>query len=302
MNRRQLIRCASQLGIGLPLSRMLYLNGYQKLEKVGLQLSTITAMLAEDFPGTLQIVAEIGYDQVEFSALGLLGRDPMEVKDLLATHSLEAPVGRVSFDVPNDFMSMPRDEQIKIFGSQGSLESLKSRIERSIKTCQVLQQDLLIIPAIMPHAFSSREQVKDTIKMLQEMAVRCQDQGITLGYHNHNWEFDEIDGMIPYLLMLESLDPRKFTFQLDTYWVRKANHSMDDLLKKYAGRFITCHLKDMDAEGDFEDVGYGEIDFSHFLREAIDQGARYFFVERDTSPDPMLTIQKSYENLRNLEF
>ena len=273
--------------------------------KIGSHRTTIIhdhGYTVQDFAGTLQKVSEIGYDQVEFSALGLLGRDPKEVKDLLTQHGLKAPVGRVAFDVPPDFMSMPREEQIKIFGSQGSMDSLKSRIKKSIAECQILEQKWLIIPAIMPHAFSDLQQVKKMIALLQEMSKVCQDEGITLGYHNHNWEFDEVEGHIPYHMMLDQLDPEHFTFQLDTYWVKKAEHSIDDLLTKYSGRFVTCHLKDIDAEGDFEDVGHGEIDFANFLKEAIKQGAHYFFVERDTSPDPMQSIQRSYEYLKELTF
>ena len=302
MHRRQLLKDTGLLAAMIPCGRWIRPKKYEKLNKIGVQLSTITATLAQDFPGTLAKVAEIGFDQVEFSAMGLLGRDPGEVKDLLAANKLEAPVGRVAFDVPEGFMSMQRDEQMKIIGSQGSLDSLKSRIQRSINECQVLGQQLLIIPAIMPHAFSDMEQFKKTVAVLDEMGRTCRDQDITLGYHNHNWEFDELEGIIPYYYMLDHLDPEIFTFQLDTYWVRKANQSLSDILDKYASRFTTCHLKDIDADGGFEDVGHGVINFAEFIKQAQDQGARYFFVERDTSPDPMQSIQRSYNFLEDLEF
>ncbi len=302
MNRRKmLIHTACLTGL-YPLSGFVPVTPYRRLKNIGLQLSTITATLVQDFPGTLEKVSAIGYDQVEFSALGLLGRDPQEVKDLLDKNNLMAPVGRVSFDVPPDFMAMPREDQIKIFGNQGSMDSLKSRIERSINECKVLGQNLLIIPAIMPHAFSDMDQVKGMITMLSEMAAKCQDEGITLGYHNHNWEFNEIDGTIPYFLMLESLPPDIFTFQLDTYWVRKADYSLDEILDKYSGRFITCHLKDINTAGDFEDVGHGDIDFPSFLKKATGQGAKYFFVERDTSPDPIASIERSFNYLKDLQY
>ena len=72
---------------------------------MGLQLSIITSSLAQDFSGTLASVSEIGFKRVEFSAMGFLGREPVEVKEFLDQHNLEASVGRVAFDVPNDFMS-----------------------------------------------------------------------------------------------------------------------------------------------------------------------------------------------------
>ena len=302
MNRRQWMQQSGLMAAALPFRKWSYSRSKEKLAKIGLQLSTITASLAEDFPGTLKKVAEIGYQQVEFSALGLLGRDPLEVKDLLQSNKLEAPVGRVSFDVPSNFMSMSREDQVKIFGSQGSMDSLKARIKKSVEECKALNQKWLIIPAIMPHTFSDMDQIKQMISLLGDMSAYCQDEGVTLGYHNHNWEFNEVDGSIPYFMMLDQLDPSAFTFQLDTYWVRKANQSLDDLLANHSGRFTTCHLKDINVDGDFEDVGHGEIDFAQFLKDALAQGSQYFFVERDTSPDPMESIRRSYDFLLDLEF
>ncbi len=302
MNRREWLQQSTCYGFLLPFHSWYVGTSGAKLQKIGLQLSTITPVLSTDFDGTIKQVAAIGYNQVEFSALGLLGRDPLEVKDLLQSNNLEAPVGRVSFAAPPDFMSLSREQQMKIFGSQGSLDSLKSRIQNALKECEVLNQKWLIIPAIMPHAFSDLDQVKRTITFLQEMGKYCRDHGVILGYHNHHWEFNEVGGIIPYHLMLEQIDPEYFTFQLDTYWVRKAGQSLGDLLSGHTGRFTTCHLKDIDGEGGFEDVGHGEIDFSTFLDTAIKQGSKYFFVERDTSPDPMQSIERSYKYLRALQF
>jgi hypothetical protein len=79
--------------------------------------------------------------------------------------------------------------------------------------------------------------------------------------------------------MLEELSPELFTFQIDTYWVRKAGLDLGDILTRHAGRFITCHFKYISETGDFEDVGHGNIDFPTFTRPTVDQGAKYFFVD-----------------------
>ena len=302
MNRRRLLKHLSLAAVGSMAIPSYARSEFRKLKQFGVQLSTITPMMAADFAGTLAEVASIGYKQVEFSALGFLGREAAEAKDLLDKNGLEAPVGRVAFNVPADFMTMPRDQQMKVFGNQTSMESLVERINTSLEECKLLDQRYLIIPAIMSHVFSDMTQVKNMIATLQESAKKCQDQGVMLGYHNHNWEFDELDGKIPYTIMLEELDPELFTFQLDTYWVRKAGWDLTEILNTYSGRFITCHLKDIDNEGDFEDVGHGEIDFPAFLKKAQSQGAKYFFVERDTSDDPMESIRRSYASLKDMRF
>lgn len=304
MDRRELIRnmlLISCTGFGT-VPKILEYSDLKKFKNFGLQLSTIAAAMAEDLPGTLEEVAKIGYLQVEFSALGFLGHDVLKVKDILLRNKLSAPVGRVAFKVPPDFMSMPRDRQMQFFSTQASLDSLKERIELSMNECKIMGQKILIIPAIMPHNFTDLDKIRKMIAQLKESSKRCRDAGILLGYHNHNWEFNEVGGTIPFEMMLQELDPDLFTFQLDTYWVRKAERIPGEMLAKYPGRFITCHLKDIDQEGDFEDVGYGEINFSAFIKKAKDQGAKYFFVERDTSEDPFQSIKRSYQFLKNMKY
>ena len=61
----------------------------RKLTEFGLQLSTITPLLMADFEATLAQVAAIGYRQVEFSALGFLGRPASMVVDLLESNLCE---------------------------------------------------------------------------------------------------------------------------------------------------------------------------------------------------------------------
>ncbi len=77
---------------------------------------------------------------------------------------------------------------------------------------------------------------------------------------------------------------------------------LDDYLTRHAGRFPSCHMKDIDADGDFEDVGHGQIDFPTFTRMAVAQGARHFFVERDNPPDPSASIVRSYEYLSQMTY
>lgn len=78
-------------------------TGARQLESFGLQLSTITRLLMADFEGTLAAVAALGNRQVEFSALGFLGRPASLVVDLLKANDLAAPVGRISPKLPADF-------------------------------------------------------------------------------------------------------------------------------------------------------------------------------------------------------
>lgn len=274
----------------------------QQLDDIGLQLSTVTPQLMADMPGTLQRVAQIGYSQVEFSALGFLGRDVQEIKSLLLANNLTAPVGRVSPKMPIEFYSMPRKEQRAMFASTSAPANLLRNVESCIADAKALGQSSLVLPVLMPDQFGSLAQVKKNVALLQQAGELCISEGLRFGYHNHAWELAPVDGVVPYDLMLEETDPAQVTFQLDAYWIRKGGGDLTEYLTRYAGRFSSCHMKDIDVAEDFADVGDGLIDFPKFTREAMAQGAANFFVERDNPPEPMRSIERSYNYLRDMKF
>lgn len=274
----------------------------RRLERFGLQLSTVTPLLLADFEGTLETVAQIGYPQVEFSAMGFLGRSPEQVRRMLAANGLEAPVGRITPRLPENFFSLSRPDAMKVFQERGQLSFLLDNVSASLDAAAALGQKTLVLPALMPDHFRSLDQVKRNIEVMNQAGELCARQGVVFGYHNHNWELAPLEGTVPYELMIEQTSPDQVTFQLDAYWIAKGGGSLSDYLSRYAGRFSSCHMKDIDAQGDFADVGDGEIDFPRFTREAIAQGAEYFFVERDNPPDPAASIRRSYAYLKQMTY
>ena len=276
--------------------------GGRRLTQFGLQLSTVTRLMMQDFEGTLRQVAGIGYSLVEFSAMGLLGRPVEHVKELMAEVGLQAPIGRVSPKLPADVMQMPREEAMRVFAERGQARYLVENVKHALEDAQAFGQKVINLPALPPTEFGSLEQVKQNIAAINAAGEVCAAQGVQFGYHNHDWELTPIDGIIPYDLMIEQTDPQNVSFQLDTYWIVKAGGNLSDYLSRYSGRFNSTHLKDIDADGDFEDVGYGAIDFPSFVAQAEAVGAAYHFVERDNPPDPLGAIQRSYDYLRNMTY
>lgn len=309
MLRRELLFLASGvalspglLGAGASLMREKPLKSSNKLDHIGLQLSTVTSLMLNDFEGTLAKISEVGYDQVEFSAMGFLGRPVNYVQKLLTDNNLAAPVGRVSPALPEGTLQLPRAELLQVFREHSKPEYLLENIRHCISDAQMLGQKYLNLPALMPDNFQSIDQVKANIDLLNAAGDLCAKNGLLFGYHNHDWELKPIDGVIPFDLMLEQTDDDKVGFQLDAYWIVKGGGDLDSYLTKYPGRFPSCHMKDIDSNGDFADVGDGKIDFPAFTRKAIAQGSKYFFVERDNPPAPALSIERSYAYLSKMMF
>lgn len=268
--------------------------------KFGVQLSTITSLMMRDFEGSLAKAAEIGYDQVEFSARGFLGRPPEEVKALLEKYQLDAPVARVTPNYPANYFTLPASERIAAGRPFSGIENLLKNVEYALSVAKYMGQEYLNLPIAPREEFASRRQVENLIRLFNEAGAMCKEQGVLFGYHNHNFEFVEVDGIHPYDLMLAETDPELVSFQFDTYWVRRGGGDLIDYMQKYPGRFPSVHLKDINNEGGFEDVGYGTINFPEFIAAALENGSKYFFVERDGPPEPVQAIQRSYDYLSRL--
>ena len=274
----------------------------EKLRSFGLQLSTVTPLMQKDFEGTLARVAEIGYRQVEFSAMGFLGRPANYVQSLLLQNQLAAPVGRITPRLPDDFFTLPLKQAMAVYRQQGALEFFLDNVKYSLDVALSMEQKFLNLPAFMPDHFATLNGVKRVVELLNEAGELCAKEGVLFGYHNHDWEFAEVDGVNPFEYMLENTQAGKVGYQLDVYWVAKAGGNALDVMARHAGRFPSLHLKDIDASGDFTDVGYGEIDFPSVVRDALAQGTQHFFVERDNPPDPESSITRSYGYLDKMTF
>ena len=136
---------------------------------------------------------------------------------------------------------------------------------------------------------------------MNKSAEACKKAGITFAYHNHDAEFKEVEGKIPYHLLLTETNPDLLKMELDLCWVTKAGVDPVELFRNHPGRFSLWHVKDIDKElkGPLP-VGTGIIDFKRIFANAELAGMKHFFVEHDMPADPFASITTSINNLKNI--
>src|SRR5664280_1323900 len=133
---------------------------------------------------------------------------------------------------------------------------------------------------------------------------------IGFGYHNHDFEFDTVEGKVPYFdVFLPEIDKDLLTMELDLFWTTKAGQDPVEIFKKYPGRFQLFHMKDMltkkapifttNGVNDFAPVGTGLIDFKRILAAKKTAGMKYMIVEQDNAGEnkPFEAIKTSITNL-----
>jgi sugar phosphate isomerase/epimerase len=114
-----------------------------------------------------------------------------------------------------------------------------------------------------------------------KLGEQTRKAGIQLGLHNHDFEFEKLDGQLIYDKLMGELDPQlvKMQFQLA---VVRLGYNAADFFEKYPGRFISMHLQDWSPSLKKEvPLGQGEVDWKRVFAAAKTGGIKNYFVEMD---------------------
>lgn len=258
---------------------------------VGLQLYTIRDAMADDVLGSLQKVADMGYKNVELA---------------------DYANGQFYGYAPAEFKKIVNDMGMDIISSHAGVEATGITRENAQKMADD-HAELGVKYCVQPWVNEEDRNIESYKKMIaawNEVGLVMKDVGIQFGYHNHNFEFKPMDGIIPYYdLFMKEMDADLITMELDLYWVTKASQDPVEMFNKYPGRFQLLHFKDMADDSnipfyevikdDLTSVGSGLIDFKRIWEARETAGMKYMFVEDDNQGNgkPFEGIETSIENL-----
>lgn len=163
--------------------------------------------------------------------------------------------------------------------------------EVAIQAHKVAGMKYIVMPS-MPKVKTLAE-LKSYCEYYNRIGERCNAAGLRFGYHNHSFEFVEIEGEMMYDYMLKNTDPSKVFFQMDVYWVVRGGQSPVEYLNLYLGRFEMLHLKDHKELGQSGMVGFDAI-----FRNAVKGGVKHLVVEVEKyNFSPLESIDKSLDYL-----
>jgi sugar phosphate isomerase/epimerase len=249
------------------------------MRKIGLQLYSIHSEAEKDMLGTLEKVKDMGYDSVQFA--GLFGVASKEVKKVLDSTGLTVAGAHIPLD-------------------RFSGEAFKRHMEEQM----VLGNDLMIMPYLTEEQRKSINDYKRVAETLNEAGFRGKEYGLRIAYHNHDFEFYELDGKLPFDVIYQETDSELVKMELDTYWAKFADFEPEDLLNKYKYRCVSLHLKDMTTKDDKKVstiAGSGMLDMKRFLRLADEQKVDYCVIEQEYfEGNPLAEVEKGVQNIKAL--
>ena len=283
MNRRTFLQSTA----GLSALSMLRLEAHPNAKSVGLQLYTLREDIQKQgIEKILAEVAKLGYKKVEnfgYNQGKFFGKTPTEYRKLLDDNGLKAISGHYMTARSNSF---------------GVMDGLTRNWDKVIEDAAVVGQEYAVIAYLIDNE-RKPEDYKQLFDQLNKGSEVAKKAGLTLGYHNHDFEFTQkIDGEKPYDLLLKNTN---VIMEVDLYWVAKAGENANEYFSKFPGRFPLWHLKDMakTERKEFAEVGVGSIDFGALFKNAEKAGLKHYFVEQDVCQRPPLeSIKISIDNIQ----
>ncbi len=160
-------------------------------------------------------------------------------------------------------------------------QELKQNLDDRIAYAKELGLTQMILSTFgLPNAATMSDWAKAAGE-LNKIGERTRKAGIQLGFHNHNFEFREIDGVLIYDRLMTEFDPKLIKMQFQVA-VISLGYKAATYLREYPGRFISLHLADYaPAEKKQVAVGKGAVDWKDLFKAAKKGGIKNYFVEVD---------------------
>jgi len=279
MKRRMFIQTLSAAaagGMALPSQ----LRFPKRLDRIGLELYAVRHEMAKDPEKTLAAIRAIGYTDVELLwSFDNFRRSAAQVAETLKKEGLRAPSAHIS--------------PIILFVGW----------ERSLETAKQLGHQYLIVPDFGGETTRTLDDWREWADRFNTAGAVARKAGIWLAFHNEADHMKPIDGMAPYDVFVERLDPSVVRLQLDTGNMLIGGGDPMRYLDKYRDRYWSFHLKDVvpDRSSDTR-LGKGIFDFKRFLAAVPALEQKPCYVEDESPSDELAAARSNFDYLHTLDF
>lgn len=269
--------------------------------RLALQLYSVREDLEKDFLGTLKKVKAIGYEGGELA--GLYGKSAEEVKNAFDEAGLVPISAHVAY------------------------QDLMPDIQGVVKTYSDIGCKYIVIPYLPEDLRYGTEKYPEVVDGIKQIGKVCNEYGIVLLYHNHDFEFATNEkGEYVLDALYNEVPANLLQTEIDTCWVNVAGENPCDYVRKYAGRAPIVHLKDFvgeknknmykligieeeekKSEGNFEfrPLGYGKQNVQAIVDAARDAGATWVIAEQDEpsmGKSRMECAEMSYKYMQTIKY
>jgi sugar phosphate isomerase/epimerase len=231
---------------------------------IGCQTYPVRTLIAQDFPGTLKILADAGFQRIELCS---------------PAGYAQAGFADVAKYKGPELRKLLGDVGLKCESAHFSMEELRSNMDASIAWARDVGLTQMLVASLGGPKDPTMDDVKRAADEYNKFGEQSAKAGIQQGLHNERFEMSTVDGQRTYDLLFQLLDPKlvKFQFQCSTI-----SHGFDPIayFTKYPGRFVSMHVQDWsEVTKKIVPVGQGDLDWKKVFAAAKVGGIKNYFVE-----------------------
>jgi len=178
---------------------------------------------------------------------------------------------------------------------------LGDAFEQTVAFNKTLGNTVLIVPGLGKEYMESVDALKRTAELFCGIAERAREAEVRVGYHNHSWEFEAIDGVIPHEILFDGT-PDDFVMQLDIGWAYHAGVDAREVLRRYPGRALSVHVKEHSSADETAVVGKGEVPWPDVLNvcESVGGTDRFIVEHERYSAPPLECVKDCIDYLKSI--
>ncbi|MDQ2774674.1 MAG: sugar phosphate isomerase/epimerase [Acidobacteriota bacterium] len=244
----------------------LVLGAAKKHIPIGLELYSVRDELKKNLMGTVQSVAKMGYECVEFFS-PYFDWTPEYAKEV-----------RKKID----------DLGIRCYSTHNSLASFTGDgLTKAIELNKILGTKFIVLAH--PGNVEGIDGWKHVAEVLDQANNRMKKDGLHAGYHNHDLEWKPVDGQKPIEILATNTD-KSIMLQLDVGTCVETGNDPVAWIEKNPSRIRSLHLKDWSPQKGYRVLfGEGVAPWKKIFAAAESVGGvEYYLIEQEGSDYPEL--------------
>ena len=246
---------------------------------IGCQTYPVRQALAKDFPGTLKELAAIGYKTIEMCS-------PPGYNEYRPLANLSA----------SEMKKIITDAGLRCESCHYNMREFKENLDERVAFAKELGLKQMILASMGTPRDAKLSDWSRAAGELNTAAEKAHKAGLQMGFHNHDGEFQQLEGTLIYDKLMSELDPKlvKMQFQVS---VIHLGFEAATYLTKYPGRIISLHLQDWSSKENKQvAIGQGMVEWKKLFAAAKKGGVKNYFVEMN-----MELMKTSYPYLHELK-
>ena len=271
-----------------------------------IMLGTVTGSEAKAGE-TLQAMVKAGYNGIELNSF-MVNPTPFMVRML--TKAAGMPTGNGG---KLDWAKLVKEAGRSVVSLHKDLGGIEGDLSETVNEAHKYNTSNLVITGMYRFDYRDIKQVDDLCRRLNQAGKNLKAEGIKLLYHNHNYEFQKVDGRInAYEYILGNTDPECVGFEFDSYWPTEAGVCALDVMKMLGDRMKLYHINDRGTKltkpmmtpilkSDSCELGYGNMNLEALCQQALSVGVEAVVLEShknwiDNSPVRSFEVSAEFMN------